>query len=76
MRSSSYPIDSEVSRAGSGKMLMCLFDLAQDHSDNAIGVAATIAHEMGHNFGMNHDSAGCCTTPAEDGGCIMASATG
>ncbi|XP_069724964.1 disintegrin and metalloproteinase domain-containing protein 19 [Phaenicophaeus curvirostris] len=47
-----------------------------DHSDNAIGVAATIAHEMGHNFGMNHDSAGCCTTPAEDGGCIMASATG
>uniref|UniRef100_A0A8B9PS81 ADAM metallopeptidase domain 19 n=1 Tax=Apteryx owenii TaxID=8824 RepID=A0A8B9PS81_APTOW len=47
-----------------------------DHSENAIGVAATIAHEMGHNFGMNHDSAGCCTTSAEDGGCIMASATG
>ncbi|KAM6380211.1 disintegrin and metalloproteinase domain-containing protein 19 isoform 3-T3 [Pluvialis apricaria] len=47
-----------------------------DHSDNAIGVAATIAHEMGHNFGMNHDSPGCCNTPAEDGGCIMASATG
>uniref|UniRef100_A0A8C6Z0L8 ADAM metallopeptidase domain 19 n=1 Tax=Nothoprocta perdicaria TaxID=30464 RepID=A0A8C6Z0L8_NOTPE len=47
-----------------------------DHSENAIGVAATIAHEMGHNFGMNHDSSGCCTTSAEDGGCIMASATG
>ena len=76
MRSAAYSIDSEVHRTGTGKMLTCLFDLAQDHSDNAIGVAATIAHEMGHNFGMNHDSAGCCTTPAEDGGCIMASATG
>lgn len=61
---------------GTGKMLTCLFDLAQDHSENAIGVAATIAHEMGHNFGMNHDSAGCCATRAEDGGCIMASAIG
>ncbi|XP_040201010.1 disintegrin and metalloproteinase domain-containing protein 19 [Rana temporaria] len=47
-----------------------------DHSDNAIGVAATMAHEMGHNFGMNHDAAGCCTAKPEDGGCIMAAATG
>ncbi|XP_069809486.1 disintegrin and metalloproteinase domain-containing protein 19 isoform X2 [Dendropsophus ebraccatus] len=47
-----------------------------DHSDNAIGVAATMAHEMGHNFGMSHDSAGCCTAKPEDGGCIMAAATG
>ncbi|XP_053574763.1 disintegrin and metalloproteinase domain-containing protein 19 isoform X2 [Bombina bombina] len=47
-----------------------------DHSDNAIGVAATMAHEMGHNFGMSHDGAGCCSAKPEDGGCIMAAATG
>lgn len=35
-----------------------------------------MAHEMGHNFGMTHDSTGCCQARAEDGGCIMAAATG
>ncbi|KAM4621886.1 disintegrin and metalloproteinase domain-containing protein 19 [Polymixia lowei] len=47
-----------------------------DHSDAAVGVAATMAHEMGHNFGMSHDSPGCCQARADDGGCIMAAATG
>ncbi|MBN3302510.1 ADA19 protein, partial [Amia calva] len=47
-----------------------------DHSNSAVGVAATMAHEMGHNFGMNHDTDGCCSARPEDGGCIMASATG
>ncbi|KAM9850110.1 disintegrin and metalloproteinase domain-containing protein 19 [Aulostomus maculatus] len=47
-----------------------------DHSESAVGVAATMAHEMGHNFGMSHDSAGCCQAQPDDGGCIMAAATG
>ncbi|KAM7417984.1 hypothetical protein PAMA_017566 [Pampus argenteus] len=47
-----------------------------DHSELAVGVAATMAHEMGHNFGMSHDVTGCCQARAEDGGCIMAAATG
>ncbi|CAK6976651.1 zinc metalloproteinase-disintegrin-like atrase-A [Scomber scombrus] len=45
----------------------------QDHHNNPIGLASTIAHEMGHNFGLSHDSAGCMCGPLySSGNCVMA----
>ncbi|XP_051654126.1 disintegrin and metalloproteinase domain-containing protein 33 isoform X2 [Manacus candei] len=60
---------------------MCSMDnsggVSVDHAEQPIGAAATMAHEIGHNFGMVHDTQGCCVeaTP-EQGGCVMAAATG
>nr|BAE33430.1 unnamed protein product [Mus musculus] len=51
----------------------------QDHSKNSIGVASTMAHELGHNLGMSHDEdiPGCyCPEPREGGGCIMTESIG
>ncbi|XP_030046808.1 disintegrin and metalloproteinase domain-containing protein 33 [Microcaecilia unicolor] len=51
--------------------------VSMDHSELPIGAAATMAHEIGHNFGMSHDSEGCCLEATPDqGGCVMAAATG
>ncbi len=55
---------------------MCTFEFSGGvstwHSD-AIGlVATTVAHEMGHNFGMEHDSDDC---QCPDDRCIMAPAS-
>ncbi|NXL66969.1 ADA15 protein, partial [Chordeiles acutipennis] len=51
----------------------------QDHSVSALIVASTVAHQLGHNLGMRHDSAGrfCdCSDQRQDRGCIMAPPTG
>nr|XP_056706457.1 disintegrin and metalloproteinase domain-containing protein 12 [Euleptes europaea] len=64
-------------------MSMCTAEqsggIVMDHSDTPLGAAVTLAHELGHNFGMNHDTLerGCnCKAPPDKGGCIMNPSTG
>ncbi|XP_029959914.1 disintegrin and metalloproteinase domain-containing protein 28 isoform X2 [Salarias fasciatus] len=46
--------------------------VVQDHNDKAIAVGATLAHEMGHNLGMDHDDSSACACSGDS--CIMAAA--
>uniref|UniRef100_A0A8D2N1Y8 ADAM metallopeptidase domain 12 n=1 Tax=Zonotrichia albicollis TaxID=44394 RepID=A0A8D2N1Y8_ZONAL len=66
------PIMSMCTAEQSGGVVM-------DHSENPLGAAVTLAHELGHNFGMNHDTLerGCsCRASTDKGGCIMNPSTG
>ncbi|XP_026227322.1 disintegrin and metalloproteinase domain-containing protein 15 isoform X3 [Anabas testudineus] len=50
-----------------------------DHLVSVLGVASTVAHELGHNLGMSHDTAErhcSCQSEPRLGGCIMEPSTG
>ncbi|XP_064201530.1 disintegrin and metalloproteinase domain-containing protein 15-like isoform X2 [Anguilla rostrata] len=53
--------------------------ISVDNLVSILGVASTVAHELGHNLGMLHDTQDrrcLCLNPAQQGGCIMEPATG
>ncbi|XP_062399142.1 disintegrin and metalloproteinase domain-containing protein 28 [Sardina pilchardus] len=68
-------IDFDGSTVGLAFIGTLCFDhstgVVQDHNNRAIAVGATLSHEMGHNFGMSHDTSSCV---CPDKSCIMAAA--
>ncbi|KAK7919428.1 hypothetical protein WMY93_010712 [Mugilogobius chulae] len=68
-------IDFEGDTVGlANKFAMCTENsggVNQDHHRDLIGLASTIAHEMGHNFGLSHDVPGCVCGPSLSSNCVM-----
>ncbi|XP_071828351.1 disintegrin and metalloproteinase domain-containing protein 12-like isoform X2 [Apostichopus japonicus] len=50
--------------------------VTQDHGNHENDVASTMAHEMGHNLGLNHDKKECVCESAGNIGCVMSASSG
>ena len=69
-----FPTNNVIGKAPVGSM--CFQNSGGVNRDtsgaNALSIASTVSHEMGHNFGMQHDEGRTCYSVCSSGnGCIM-----